>query len=104
MDARITQGEPRLLLDINALATNLRTLRRAVAATVKVCAVVKADAYGHSAPLIASLIDEIEQAEPFLNVHQYAVATVDEARQIHEFGKPIMILRPIDAAAERRPR
>jgi len=65
MDARLTQGEPRLLLDIDALATNLRTIRRALAATVKVCAVVKADAYGHSATLIASLVDEIELASRF---------------------------------------
>ncbi len=98
MDARLTQGEPRLLLDIDALATNLRTIRRALAATVKVCAVVKADAYGHSATLIASLVDEIELAEPFLKVDQYAVATFDEAAALHAFGKPIMLLRPIENA------
>lgn len=98
MDARLTQGEPRLLLDIEALATNLRTLRRTIGATVKLCAVVKADAYGHSAPLIASLIDEIEQAEPFVKIDQYAVATFDEAAAIHEFNKPIMLLRPLENA------
>lgn len=98
MDARLTQGEPRLLLDIDALATNLRTLRRTIGATVRLCAVVKADAYGHSAPLVASMIDEIEQAEPFLRVDQYAVATFDEAAALHEFGKPLMLLRPLENA------
>ncbi|MGN6726347.1 MAG: alanine racemase [Tepidisphaeraceae bacterium] len=96
MDAKTTLGEPRLLLDVAALETNLRTLRRTVPANVKLCAVLKADAYGHGAPLVARMIADIEARQPFLKVDQFAVATFEEAEQLHGFEKPIMLLRPID--------
>ena len=96
MDANTTLGEPRLLIDIAALETNLRTLRRAVPANIKLCAVLKADAYGHGASLIARMIAQIEAQQPFLKVDQFAVATFDEAEALHGFEKPIMLLRPIE--------
>lgn len=89
-------GEPRLLISREALRTNLRTLRRHLAPEIKLCAVVKANAYGHGATVVASLIDEIEADEPFLKVHQYAVATFDEAAELVHFGKPLMLLRPVE--------
>jgi alanine racemase len=98
MDANHFQGEPHLILDAVALRTNLRTIRRHVAADVKVCAVLKADAYGHGAASVAQAICAIEDGSPFLRVDQFAVATVDEAHVLDEFAKPIMILRPTENA------
>jgi alanine racemase len=96
MDAKRFIGEPRLLISQDALKTNLRTLRRHLAAEVKICAVLKANAYGHGARLVASLIQQIEAEEPFLRVSQYAVATFDEAADLADFGKPLMLLRPVE--------
>ena len=98
MDANHFQGEPHLIIDSAALRTNLRTIRRHVAAEVKVCAVIKADAYGHGASNIAHALVKIERESPFLRVDGFAVATADEAFDLGEFGKPIMILRPIENA------
>ena len=96
MDAKNSLGEPRLLIDAKALTINLRTLRRAVPATTKICAVLKADAYGHGASVMAQHLLDIEQAEPFLKIDQFAVATFDEAHGLSEFAKPVMLLRPIE--------
>lgn len=96
MDANL--GEPRFILDSQALKTNLRTIRRHLAAEVKLCAVLKADAYGHGATLIASAIAAAEAESPFQRVDQFAVATFDEAQQLDGFGKPIMLLRPVENA------
>jgi len=96
MDAKQTLGEPRLLISRDALKTNLRTLRRHLAPDVKLCPVLKADAYGHGAALVAGLIAEIEAEDPFLQVHQFAVATFDEAAALADCGKPLMLLRPTE--------
>ena len=96
MDAKQFIGEPRLIVSRDALTTNLRTLRRHLAAEVKLCAVLKANAYGHGARLVATLIQQVEAVEPFLKVHQFAVATFDEAAELADFGKPLMLLRPVE--------
>jgi alanine racemase len=90
------QGEARLIIDPDALATNLRTMRRHLAAEVKLCAVIKANAYGHDSKRVASAICDIEKADPFLKVDRFAVSTFDEAAELGEFGKPIMLLRPVE--------
>ncbi len=97
-DANQYQGEPRLIVDANALRTNLRTLRRHLASDVKFCAVLKANAYGHSAVNIANALIAIESESPFLRTDQFAVATFDEALTIEELDKPIMLLRPVENA------
>ncbi len=58
----------------------------------KLCAVIKADGYGHGAVPIAKTIDPL--------VWGYAVATVDEAVQLREHGitKSILVLGFIDEA------
>lgn len=96
MDVNASAGETRLLIDAQHLTTNLRTMRRGVAADVKMCAVLKADAYGHGAAIVAQHLLDIESVEPFLKVDQFAVATFDEAYALREFTKPIMLLRPIE--------
>lgn len=96
MDANSTAGSTRLLIDARALATNVRTLRRVCAAGTNIVAVVKADAYGHDAALIAQLLTLIEEDGPFTKVDQFAVATAEEAAALGEVSKPIMLLRPIE--------
>ena len=97
MDANSTTGCPRLLIDARSLASNLRVVRRHLAApTVQVIAVVKADAYGHDAKLICQLLDLIEEDDPFNKVDGYAVATAEEAVSLGDVHKPIMLLRPIE--------
>ncbi len=98
MDANHFQGEPHLIIDAAALRTNLRTIRRHVAAEVKVCAVLKADAYGHGAANVARALCAIERENPFLRVDQLAVATIEEAYELRDFAKPLMVLRPIENA------
>ena len=96
MDANSTAGSPRLLIDAVALSTNLRTIRRTLAPTVGVIAVIKADAYGHDAKLIADLLTLIEEDQPFTKVDQFAVANAEEAAALGEVSKPIMLLRPVE--------
>jgi alanine racemase len=98
MDANHFLGEPRLLIDLDALRTNLRTLRRYVAPEVKLCAVLKANAYGHGAQTVAQAVLAVEARAPFARVDQFAVATFDEALELHDFAKPIMLLRPVENA------
>jgi alanine racemase len=98
MDAKSFAGEPRLFLNAAALATNLRTLRRQLAPTVKIVAVLKADAYGHGAVAVAEMLAAIEQEQPFVKADAFAVATADEATALTPFGKPITLLRPVENA------
>jgi alanine racemase len=91
--------EPRLLISRAALLQNVRLLRRAVAPGVRICAMVKADAYGHG---IATVVDTLcnfaldDTEAPA--VDYLAVATIDEAAQIPETLLPILILRPVENA------
>lgn len=96
MDANSTTGSPRLLIDARNLATNVRVIRRALAPTVGVTAVIKADAYGHDAKLIAQLLELIEEDGPFTKVDAFAVATAEEAAALGEVTKPITLLRPME--------
>lgn len=96
MDANSTTGTTRLLIDARALATNVRTLRRVCSANTQITAVIKADAYGHDARLIAELLTLIEEDGPFTKVDGFAVATVEEAAALGDVTKPVMLLRPIE--------
>ncbi|HVM95248.1 MAG TPA: alanine racemase [Candidatus Acidoferrales bacterium] len=74
-------------IDAAALRHNFNLVRARVAPTVKVLAVVKADAYGHGAGLVAPILDEA-------GADWFGVATVEEALELRNFGinKPILIL------------
>ena len=72
-------------IDLDALAHNLAALRSRIPATTSVCAVVKANAYGHGAS-ICTLALESAGSERF------AVATVDEGVQLREAGVAVPIL------------
>src|SRR5580704_17235416 len=56
MDAKYAVGEPRLLISRAALLHNARIIRRQIGPGVKLCAMVKADAYGHGASLVTDTL------------------------------------------------
>ncbi len=82
-------------INLDNIYKNVESMRANVSAggdAPKLCAVIKADGYGHGAVPIAKTIDSL--------VWGYAVATVDEAVQLREHGidKPILVLGFIDEA------
>lgn len=84
-------GRPVLaVVDLDALAVNVQTLRTLIGPDVRLQAVVKANAYGHGALPIA-------RAVLAAGADSVAVATVDEAVQLRTGGiaGPLMVLGPI---------
>lgn len=82
-------------IDLNAIRHNLTAIRRHINPASKLCAVVKANAYGHGAVAVSKVA--VECGADYL-----AVATVDEGLELRRagFDVPIIILGliPIDAA------
>lgn len=80
-------------IDIDALIHNLKTIKNTACGS-KVMAVVKANAYGHSAELVAPALEEA-------GVDFFAVSNISEAIQLRELGltTPILILgyTPVEA-------
>lgn len=80
-------------IDSSALLHNFKIIREK-AGLSKIMAVVKANAYGHSAPDIAPLLDKA-------GADSFAVSNLDEALQLRGLGikKPILILgyTPVEA-------
>ena len=83
-------------VNLDAIRHNLTEIRRHINPASKLCAVVKADAYGHGAVAVSKIA--VECGADFL-----AVATVDEGLELRRagFDLPILILGliPSDAAA-----
>lgn len=80
-------------IDLGAVEHNLTAIRRHIQPTAKLCAVVKANAYGHGAVEVSRIA--VRCGADFL-----AVATVDEALELRRAGfeLPIMILGLIPPA------
>ncbi|MGA3068489.1 MAG: alanine racemase [Tepidisphaeraceae bacterium] len=97
MDAKHSLGEPRCLISRAALLHNIALLRRSIAPHVKICAVVKADAYGHGAELVVDTLCNFSStdAEPPM-VDALAVADIDEAAALPPCDLPVLILRPVE--------
>ncbi|MDD5772460.1 MAG: alanine racemase [bacterium] len=76
-------------IDLSALVHNLNEVRRVVAPKVEICAVVKADAYGHGAEKIAETLADN-------GVSKFAVANLKEGKQLRQAGIPgsIILLQP----------
>lgn len=75
-------------IDLDAVRSNMESMHNHIKEGTKITAVVKADAYGHGALRIAEAI------EPLPYLWGFAVATVDEAKNLIQDGrqKPILIL------------
>src|SRR5688572_20496250 len=80
----------RAIIDLDAIAGNVRALRAALPAPTKLMAVVKADGYGHGAPWAAKAA--VEAGASLLGV-----ATVSEGQILREHGLtvPIVLLGSI---------
>ena len=74
-------------VDLAAISDNVKSIMNKVGPDVKVMAVIKTDGYGHGAVAIAHALNEI-------GVYSFAVATIDEARELRASGirNPILIL------------
>lgn len=74
-------------VDLDAVAQNYRTIRGALPAGVKLCCVVKANAYGHGASKLAPLYQR-------LGADWFAVSNIEEALQLRRCGitRPVLIL------------
>lgn len=75
-------------IDIDNIMYNLESMKSNIAENTKIMAVVKTNAYGHGANLIAAKIEPIDYIAGF------AVATVSEAVALREEGikKPVLVL------------
>lgn len=72
-------------IDVDALIHNFNTIKQT--ANTKVCAVVKANAYGHGVDIVAPLLQQA-------GADFFAVSNIEEALKLRELGitKPILIL------------
>lgn len=77
-------------IDLSALERNLGRIRSGMPPGIQYVSVIKADAYGHGFQAVAT---RLMQA----GVDLFAVANVEEGRQLRELGRgwPILILSPI---------
>ena len=99
MDAKHTLGEPRVLVSRAALLHNAAVLRRAVSPGTKICAIVKADAYGHGAAIVADALCNFGNGAAGTDrpaVDALAVASFDEADALGDFGVPLIVFRPVE--------
>jgi alanine racemase len=97
MDAKQTLAEPRCLISRAALLHNISLIRKRLAPSVKICAVVKADAYGHDSKIVTDTLCNFstDNTEPPV-VDALAVADMDEAAVISNCNLPLLVLRPVE--------
>lgn len=94
-------NDSRMLISRQALLHNVQVMRRVLASGTKICAMVKADAYGHGAEIVADTLANfaLDDAEAPA-VDMLAVATIDEAADLPldcaRDVLPILILRPVE--------
>ena len=89
------------VVDLDAITYNLRALRSLLPSSVAICAIVKANAYGHGAVPVSR---ELEAHD----VEAFGVATIEEGLELRQAGieRPILVLgvgfSGIEAAQEHR--
>ncbi|MBQ4333526.1 MAG: alanine racemase [Clostridia bacterium] len=83
-------------VDMQAIRQNFRTIRAGLPASVRLCCVVKANAYGHGVRTLAPLYEQ-------LGADWFAVSNIEEALQLRRYGvtRPVLILgyTPVTCAA-----
>lgn len=97
MDAKLSLGEPRVLISRDALLHNASVVRRTVGPGVRICAMVKADAYGHGADIVADTLANFSTRRyeaPLADA--LAVASIDEAERLPHTILPVYVLRPVE--------
>ena len=99
MDAIRSLGQPRALISRAALLHNVKVLRKTLPDTTRICAVIKADAYGHGASIVADALTNFSSEHiEAPAVDMLAVATIDEAMALGDVNVPVMVLRPVENA------
>ncbi len=75
------------VVDLDAIDHNLLAVRKRIPSSVEICAVVKADAYGHGAVPVSRTLEA-------RGVEAFGVATVEEGIELREAGirRPILLL------------
>lgn len=75
-------------IDLDAAAYNMEQMKNRIGGGARLIAVVKTDAYGHGAVLLAEVFEKLDY------VWGYAVATLDEGIVLRKHGikKPILVL------------
>src|SRR5438477_3404890 len=97
MDATSTVGLPRALISRDSLLHNVKIIRRALSGTAKICAMLKADAYGHGAKIVADTLTNFSfEGQEAPAVDALAVATLDEAWALGPVPVPVHVLRPVE--------
>lgn len=73
-------------IDLDAIRANMLAMKAKLPETCSLCAVVKADGYGHGAAYVAKEIDDLCKL--------YAVASAEEGVRLRESGinKPVLVL------------
>lgn len=97
MDAK-DAGEPTACISRTALLHNAAILRRTVGPQVKLCATIKANAYGHDAALVVDALCNFTNDADKPVVDAFAVADLDEAAALPAIEQPILVLRPVENA------
>ncbi len=99
MDAKHQLADPAVYISRAALLHNVAVVREALSENTKICAIVKADAYGHGSEIIVDALTNFshEGAEAPA-VDALAVASIDEASALPANNLPVLVLRPIENA------
>ncbi len=91
------RSTPTAWISRSALLHNARLIRRALSPGTRLCAVVKANAYGHDAGIVADTLANFQTGdESDRAVDAFAVASMDEAEALAGVRLPVMILRPVE--------
>jgi alanine racemase len=101
MDAKHTLGEPRVLVSRAALLHNASLVRAAAGPSTRICAIIKADAYGHGATIVADALCNFTDGTAGIArpaVDALAVASLDEADALPNLGVPVIVFRPVENA------
>ena len=98
MPSTTTQSDPRLLISRAALLHNVAVIRRALPAGTKLCAMIKADGYGHGAYLVADALCNFSfdggTSKPVVDA--LAVATIEEAVGLPMVDVPTLVFQPVE--------
>ncbi|MBV8780827.1 MAG: alanine racemase [Phycisphaerae bacterium] len=103
MEAKLALGEPRVLISRQAILHNARVIRQSIGPGVKLCAMVKADAYGHGAKIVADTLCHFDGGDTdgfsAPAADQLGVATIEEAAALplgENSQTPVLIFRPVE--------
>lgn len=97
MDVTEFPGQSRLVISRRALLHNVRLIRRQIQPGTRVCAMIKADAYGHGADLVVDALCNFElEGLQAPTVDMLGLGSFEEAFALAEMSLPVMVLRPVE--------